>query len=132
MVLVSAEGEFLGDLAPAIRVVDLKARRMLWAIPRFAKYLRRHRPAVVISALNHVNVGRNPGPSTLGDVGARDPYHSRHALDGGPMRTGVPPIRALSFRPMVLFFALAALSVSRMASPTIWPLSREPVGNGCR
>ena len=57
MVLATAKGEFLGELAPAIRVVDLKARRILTAIPRFAKYLRKHRPLVVISALEHVNVG---------------------------------------------------------------------------
>ena len=57
MVLVTAEGEFLTELASAIRVVDLKAGRILWAIPRFAKYLRKHRPCVVISALEHVNIG---------------------------------------------------------------------------
>ncbi len=57
MVLVTAEGEFLSDLAPSIRIVDLKARRMLWAIPCLAKYLRTCRPSVVISALEHVNLG---------------------------------------------------------------------------
>ena len=57
MVLGAAEGEFLRELAPAIRVVDLKAGRILWAIPRFANYLRKHRPSVVISALEHANVG---------------------------------------------------------------------------
>jgi glycosyltransferase involved in cell wall biosynthesis len=57
MVLFTAEGEFLSELSPAIRLVDLKARRMVWAISRFAKYLRTERPAVVISALDYVNVG---------------------------------------------------------------------------
>ena len=57
MVLFAAKGEFLEELAPGIRVVDLKSRRILSAVPRFAKYLRKHRPSVVISALEHVNVG---------------------------------------------------------------------------
>ena len=57
MVLFEAEGEFLGDLSRDIRLVDLKARRMVWAISRFAKYLRREKPAVAISALDYVNIG---------------------------------------------------------------------------
>jgi glycosyltransferase involved in cell wall biosynthesis len=57
MVLFAARGEFLAELDASIRVVDLKAGRLLWAIPRFARYLRQARPAVVISALDHVNVG---------------------------------------------------------------------------
>lgn len=56
MVLLAAEGEFLRELAPVIRVVDLKAGRILWAVTRFAKYLRKQRPSVVVSALEHVNV----------------------------------------------------------------------------
>ena len=57
MVLVDAEGEFLAELAPAVRVVDLKAGRLLWAVPRLAGYFRKHRPSVIISALDHINVG---------------------------------------------------------------------------
>ncbi len=57
MVLFEARGEFLADLKPSVRVVDLKASRMVRAIPPLAKYLRNTRPAVVISALDHVNIG---------------------------------------------------------------------------
>jgi len=57
MVLFQAKGEFLKELDPAIRLVDLKTHRMLWAISRFAGYLRDRRPAIVISALDYVNVG---------------------------------------------------------------------------
>ena len=34
-----------------------KAGRMMWALPRFAGYLRKDRPAVVISAHDYVNMG---------------------------------------------------------------------------
>jgi glycosyltransferase involved in cell wall biosynthesis len=57
MLLVEAKGEFLEQLAPAVRVVDFKAGRVVWAIPRLASFLRRQRPAIVISALDHANVG---------------------------------------------------------------------------
>jgi glycosyltransferase involved in cell wall biosynthesis len=57
MVLFEARGEFLSDLDPKICVVDLKASRMLSAVPRFAAFLRKRRPSVVISALEHVNIG---------------------------------------------------------------------------
>lgn len=56
MVLIRAEGPFLSDLAPDVRVVDLNKRRVLQAIPCLAAYLRAKRPAVLISALDHVNV----------------------------------------------------------------------------
>ena len=57
MVLFAAHGEFLSELGPSVRIVDLKAHRMIRAIPPFARYLRKARPSVVISALDHVNVG---------------------------------------------------------------------------
>ena len=41
MVMVEAKGEFLDQLGPAIRVVNLAARRVLWAIPRLVSYLAR-------------------------------------------------------------------------------------------
>ena len=57
MVLFEARGEFLGELDPAVHVVELKVGRMMWAIPRFAAYLRRNKPAAVISAHDYVNLG---------------------------------------------------------------------------
>jgi glycosyltransferase involved in cell wall biosynthesis len=57
MVLFSAHGEFLSELGPSVQVVDLKAHRVTRTIPALARYLRRVKPNVVISALDHVNVG---------------------------------------------------------------------------
>ena len=41
MVLLSATGEFLSELLPEVRVVDLKVRRIRWAIFPLVRYLRR-------------------------------------------------------------------------------------------
>jgi glycosyltransferase involved in cell wall biosynthesis len=56
VVLVQAKGDFLADLVAEVHVVDLKASRTLFAISRLASYLRKRRPAMVISALDHANV----------------------------------------------------------------------------
>ncbi len=57
VVLVEAKGGFLADLAGGVHVVDLKSPRTLRAVPRLASYLRKQRPVIVISALDHANVG---------------------------------------------------------------------------
>ena len=52
---MKAMGPFLADLVEQVRVVDLKSSRTLRAIPQLASYIRKQRPAVLISALDHVN-----------------------------------------------------------------------------
>jgi glycosyltransferase involved in cell wall biosynthesis len=56
LVLASAQGPYLQDVAPAVRVVDLKARRVASSLPALVRYLRRERPVALLSALNHANV----------------------------------------------------------------------------
>lgn len=56
LVLADAKGEFLSDLSPAVRVVDLRASRALASLPGLVSYLRRVKPRVLLSALDHANV----------------------------------------------------------------------------
>lgn len=56
LVLASAEGPYLTDVSTAVRVVDLKAPRMLRALPQLVRYLRAERPAAMLSALDHANI----------------------------------------------------------------------------
>lgn len=56
MVLCRAQGPYLEDVSQGIRMIDLKSRRTLAAIPRLARYLRRERPEALLSALTHINV----------------------------------------------------------------------------
>ncbi|MBL0351760.1 MAG: glycosyltransferase [Dechloromonas sp.] len=51
MVLLSATGEFLSELLPEVRVVDLKVRRIRWAIFPLVRYLRSARPTVVLACM---------------------------------------------------------------------------------
>jgi len=56
LVLVQAEGSYLPDVPPAVRVVDLGARRVLGAWLPLVRYLRHSKPRVLLSAMNHVNL----------------------------------------------------------------------------
>lgn len=56
LVSASASGVYLHEVRPDIRVIDLGARRVLFSLPGLIRYLRRERPPVLLSALNHANV----------------------------------------------------------------------------
>lgn len=56
LVLASAEGPFLEDVSPKVRVVGLKSKRVVSSLPGLVRYLRRERPRTMLSALNHANI----------------------------------------------------------------------------
>ncbi len=56
LVVVQAEGEYLKDVSPEVRLVALGGSRVLLSLPALVGYLRRERPCVLLSALNHANL----------------------------------------------------------------------------
>ena len=56
LVLARAEGALLPQVVPPVRIVDLGAKRSLASLPALVRYLRRIQPAVLLSAVQHVNV----------------------------------------------------------------------------
>jgi glycosyltransferase involved in cell wall biosynthesis len=56
LALASAEGPFLSEVKPAVRVVDLGRSGVMRAVPGLARHLRREKPAAMLSALEHSNV----------------------------------------------------------------------------
>jgi glycosyltransferase involved in cell wall biosynthesis len=56
LVLTVAEGAFLDQLPPAVRLVDLRAGRLIRSIGPLAGYLRRERPRVLVSSMSHANL----------------------------------------------------------------------------
>ncbi|MBE3581288.1 MAG: glycosyltransferase [Thermoanaerobacteraceae bacterium] len=56
LVLAKAEGPYLSQLPPDVRVVDLRASRVLASLPGLVCYLKRERPAVLLSAMDHANI----------------------------------------------------------------------------
>jgi len=56
LVLASADGPYLKDVAMEVRVVDLRASRVALSLPGLVSYLRRERPVSMLSAMGHANV----------------------------------------------------------------------------
>lgn len=55
LVLTRAQGAYEDAIPPGIRIIDLKAPRIIVALPRLVRYLRRERPTVMLSALAPTN-----------------------------------------------------------------------------
>lgn len=56
LVLAKAEGPYLSQVSPTVRVVDLRTSRVLASLPGLVRYFRQERPWALLSALNHANV----------------------------------------------------------------------------
>jgi glycosyltransferase involved in cell wall biosynthesis len=56
LVVAAANGVFLNQLPPAVRLVDLHASRVLRSLGPLTTYLRRERPRVLVSSMSHANL----------------------------------------------------------------------------
>ncbi len=56
LVVASYEGTYCGDVASAVRVVDLETSRTLTSVPHLVRYLLTKRPDALLSTLMYVNV----------------------------------------------------------------------------
>ena len=56
LVLAQAQGPYLGEVQESVRLVDLKASRVIESLPAFVRYLRGEQPQALISALVHANI----------------------------------------------------------------------------
>ncbi|MBN1141396.1 MAG: glycosyltransferase [Deltaproteobacteria bacterium] len=56
LVLAKAEGPYLDKAPEAVRIVDLKANRVLKSLPGLVAYLRRERPDALLSTMLHANI----------------------------------------------------------------------------
>jgi glycosyltransferase involved in cell wall biosynthesis len=56
LVLAAAEGVFLEQLPAAVRLVDLRARRLIRSLGPLTSYLRRERPRYLVSSMSHANL----------------------------------------------------------------------------
>jgi glycosyltransferase involved in cell wall biosynthesis len=56
VVLAMADGVFMDQLPPQVRVVDLGARRLIGGLIPLIRYLRRERPRVLVSSMSHANM----------------------------------------------------------------------------
>ncbi|GIV17136.1 MAG: glycosyl transferase [Armatimonadota bacterium] len=56
LVLARAQGPYLPQVPSCVRMIDLRASRVLTSLPGLVRYLRDQRPCALLSALDHANV----------------------------------------------------------------------------
>jgi glycosyltransferase involved in cell wall biosynthesis len=56
LVLLKAEGVYLSEVPPQVRIVDLRTQRAWRSLLPLVRYLRRERPVALISTSSHCNV----------------------------------------------------------------------------
>jgi len=56
LALAEAEGYYLSQVPPEVRVVDLDSRRVLASLPKLVRYLRREHCRALLSAPSHANL----------------------------------------------------------------------------
>lgn len=56
LVLARAEGAYLTEIAESVNVIDLNQGRVLGCLLPLMQYLRRERPAALLSAMTHANI----------------------------------------------------------------------------
>lgn len=56
LVLARKSGAYVADVSPKVRIINLNASRTLYTLWPLVRYLRRERPATLLSAMNYVNV----------------------------------------------------------------------------
>ena len=56
LVLGIAEGPFLPEVSPSVRIVDLKSPGVLGSLPGLIRYLNRERPRAMMSVMSHTNI----------------------------------------------------------------------------
>jgi glycosyltransferase involved in cell wall biosynthesis len=56
LVLARAEGPYLPSVPDSLKIVDLRAPRVLRSLPALVRYLRKVQPLALLSALDHANV----------------------------------------------------------------------------
>ena len=80
LVIVNAHGELRPVVPQAARVIDLGARRAVYALPALVRYLRRERPDAVLVSQTHINLV-TLAAAALARVGSRVVVSEHVALD---------------------------------------------------
>lgn len=127
LVLVTATGPYLKEVAPAVRVVDLRAGRVIKALLPLTRYMRRERPTAMLSAMGHANV-----VALLARKLARVPVRvvvSEHGLISGEHAIAKGAVPHLNYRLIRLLYpgADGICTVSQAASEDLAAFARLPL-----
>jgi glycosyltransferase involved in cell wall biosynthesis len=129
LVAVSGQGEFASQIPDGVRLVDLKASRVLLSLPALVAYLRRERPAAIISFMAHAGIvalwaRRLSGTSTRIICGLHSTL-SQATLNRSNHRGRVLPAFIRAFYPWADEIVAVSHGVARdLSDATGFPLTR--------
>jgi len=127
MVVAAARGPYLKELSPAVRLVDLRAERVVSALMPLIRYLCSERPVAMLSAMSHANtialVARG-----LSGVSTRVVVSERGTISGEyKLAKGVIPHLIYKLLPAIYRTADGICTVSEGASLDLAKFARIPV-----
>lgn len=127
IVLATAQGPYLKDISPTVRLVDLMAGRVSKALWPLTRYLRRERPQAMLSAMGHANV-----VALLARKLARVPVRvvvSEHGLISGEHAIAKGAVAHANYRLIRLLYPEAdgICTVSQAASKDLAAFARLPL-----
>ena len=96
-VLSSAKGEYFEQLDSRVRLIDLRARRVVTSLPALIKYLRTQSPAAFLSTQAHANVTALIAGSLSG-AATRFVVRDSYSTAGASSRTRLPIIERIVSR----------------------------------
>jgi len=56
LILVNEKGELVNQIPPGVNVIDFKAKRMFYSLPKMILYLRKYQPDYLLSSLDLANL----------------------------------------------------------------------------
>jgi glycosyltransferase involved in cell wall biosynthesis len=129
LVVVRNQGEFADQTPAGVRVVDLKASRVMLSLPALMAYLRRERPAALISFMAHAGVIAlwacrlsRASTQTICTLHTTPAQAARHA---SKIRNQVMPVLLRAFFPWADELVAVSHGVARgVSQATGLPLSR--------
>jgi glycosyltransferase involved in cell wall biosynthesis len=129
LVAVSGRGEFAEQIPPGVRLVDLGASRVIFGLAPLVAYIRRERPAAVISFLDHAGIvalsaRRLSGTSTRVICTVHSTL-TQATLNSSNRRSRVLPMLVRAFYPSADEVVAVSHGVARdMSATTGLPLSK--------
>jgi glycosyltransferase involved in cell wall biosynthesis len=152
LVLCDASGPHMWQVSPQVRVVDLKAPRMIEAFPKLVQYLQREKPSAILSAL-HFSSEVTIGAKCLAGVPTRVVISEQNTLSlevrhNPRLRYQLAPLAAKCFYPWVDGIVAASQGVARdlaqitniclerihiiynpVITPEIFDMAKEPLAH---
>lgn len=128
LVLAKAQGPYLKDVSPAVRIVDLNVDRVLKAIFPLKRYIKAERPAAMLSAMGHANVVALLARK-LAHASVRLVVSERGLISGEyAVASSLAARVTFMLVPMAYRWADAVCAVSKAASDDLAQFARLPSG----